>query len=476
MLNPDINLLAYGTDSYKVGHWPFYHPGTTFMFSYGEGRSGGMFPKISFSGLQYVLSHLAGEFATTEKIDEAEKIADEHIGPGVFNRVGWERIRDNHNGRLPLRIKALPEGTEADESNVLFTIECTDHTEAWLVNWVETMISHVWYPTTVMTAAREILKLINAFLVITGTPEGLPFKLHDFGYRGVSCTEQAGIGGGAVLAAGSMGTDNMMALYFVKKYYDAQEMPAFSIRATEHSIMTLRGIEGEADVVRQVLDNTPNDQMVAMVGDSYDMIGFVEKILATPDIKERIVARTAPLIVRPDSGELPQIDIDVFRSLEKVFGSSENGKGYVVLPHYIRMIQGDGIKWYRDTDGKPRHTVGDILGAFMDVGISADNIAFGSGGGLLQQFDRDTQRFAVKCSYTERDGECFDVFKRPATDPTKNSKRGRLAVIRDKDGVIVTVPEGSLEKDSDNLLRDVFYDGVQMNLMTLQEVRDNTAL
>ena len=510
MLNPEINLLAYGTDSYKVTHWAFYPKGTTLVYSYGEPRAGGMFPTVTFFGMQYVLSHLKGQFVTTERIDEAEAIANAHIGPGVFNRADWEYIRDNFGGRLPLRIKAIPEGTTVPEGNCLFTIQNLGGEQtAWLTNWFETIISTVWYPTTVMTASREVRKIIADSLERTGSPEGLPFKLHDFGMRGVSCLEQAAIGGGAHLATGALGTDNMIALWWLKEYYGAEEMPGFSIRATEHSIMTARGVEGEADVVRQVLDATPSDQMVAMVGDSYDMIGFIEDILTIPDIYERIINRTAPLIVRPDSGELPEIDVDVFRALEGVFGSTWNDKSYAVLPDYLRMIQGDGIKWYRPLEietaidsnydpkngqysgrtsravyGEWRHTVADILEAFEDERISADNIAFGSGGGLLQQFDRDSQRFAIKCSYAERvvgtddNGNDviggFDIFKRPATDPMKNSKRGRLGVIRNDEGVIETVPES--EAGELNMLRDVFYHGTQMNIMNISEVRANAAL
>ncbi|MCV0439863.1 MAG: nicotinate phosphoribosyltransferase [Hydrogenophaga sp.] len=477
MLNPNINLLAFGTDSYKVSHWAFYPEGTTLVYSYGEPRSGGMFPTVTFFGLQYVLSHLEGEFVTTERIDEAEEIANAHMGPGVFNRAGWEFIRDNFNGRLPLRVQAIPEGLTVNESNCLYTIQNLGGEETkWLTNWFETIISMAWYPTTVMTASREVRKIIANYLDLTGDPAGLPFKLHDFGYRGVTCIEQAAIGGGAHLATGAMGTDTMIALDFLRRYYDAY-MPGFSIRATEHSIMTARGVEGEADVVRQVLDNTPNDQMVAMVGDSYDMIAFIEEILALPDIKARIEARTAPVIIRPDSGTLPKIDVDVFRALERVFGSSFNDKGFAVLPDYVRMIQGDGIKWtpVKCVSGTAWvHTVELILQAFLEERISADNIAFGSGGGLLQQFDRDSQRFAIKCSYAERDGVGYEIFKRPATDPTKNSKRGRLGVMPDVDGELITVSEE--EAGEFNLLRDVFYNGIRMNLMTLEEVRSNAAL
>jgi nicotinamide phosphoribosyltransferase len=473
-----INLLAYGTDSYKVSHWNFYPEGTTLVYSYGEPRNGGMFPNVTFFGLQYILTHLEGEFVTTERIDEAERVAEDHIGPYVFNRAGWEYIRDNFNGRIPLRIRALPEGMTIPESNCLFTVEnLGGEATKWLTNWFETIISHAWYPTTVMTSSREIRKVILKYLEKTGDPAGLPFKIHDFGMRGVSCLEQAAIGGGAHLATGAMGTDTMIALWWLKEYYGANEMPAFSIRATEHSIMTARGEEGEADVVRQVLDNTPSDQMVAMVGDSYDMLRFVREILALPDIKARIEARTAPVVVRPDSGTLPKIDVDVYWALVDVFGDSINDKGYSVLAPCVAMIQGDGIKWNRVqcTSGPAYvHTVEIILEAFERQGISADNIAFGSGGGLLQQFDRDSQRFAIKCSYAERDGKGFDIYKRPATDPTKNSKRGRLAVVPCVEKEFVTVSEA--EGAELCLMHTVFETGERQNLTTLNEVRERAAL
>ena len=42
-----------------------------------------------------------------------------------------------HNGRLPLLIKAVPEGTVVPTKNVLFTVENTDPNVPWLTNWFE---------------------------------------------------------------------------------------------------------------------------------------------------------------------------------------------------------------------------------------------------------------------------------------------------------------------------------------------------
>ena len=57
-------------------------------------------------------------------------------------------------------------------------------------------------------------------------------------------------------------------------------------------------------------------------------------------------------------------------------------------------------------------------------GWSANNIAFGSGGGLLQKMNRDTQKCAFKCSLATVDNKDIDVFKDPITAPGKKSKKG----------------------------------------------------
>jgi nicotinamide phosphoribosyltransferase len=67
-------------------------------------------------------------------------------------------------------------------------------------------------------------------------------------------------------------------------------------------------------------------------------------------------------------------------------------------------------------------------------GWSADNIAFGMGGALLQQLNRDTQKFAFKCSAARIGEEWKPVFKDPVTDPGKNSKHGRLALVQSESG------------------------------------------
>jgi nicotinamide phosphoribosyltransferase len=481
----DFNICAFGTDSYKHSHHPLLPEGTEVVYSYGEARVGGQFKEITFFGLQYIIGrYLTGQVVTREKIEEAAAFCKGHFGnEAVFNRKGWEHILAVHGGKLPIRIRALPEGTTVPEGTALFTIENTDPEVPWLTNFLETLIMQVWSPTTVCTGSREVKKIIARYLEETGDPAGLSFKLHDFGYRGVSSLETAALAGAAHLV-NFMGTDTLAAMPLLRDYYGIDTVPGFSIPATEHSIMTSRGPEGEADVVRKILATYPTG-LVAMVIDSYDAIGFIKNVIGgNPDILETIRNRQGTVVFRPDSGSLPEIDIKVFNALEEVFGSETNPKGYRVLPPYVRMIQGDGIKWL---EGYlvPTHTVEDILAAFKDAGISADNIAFGSGGGLLQAFNRDTCRFAIKCSAMQINGEWVDIFKQPKTDPTKNSKRGRLVVVRSVSGKWVTTsPEHlrSLQSDASgnyhegsifqNYMTTKFLNGEMVRLETFDQIRE----
>lgn len=478
----DFNICAFGSDSYKVSHYPLYPEDAEIVYSYGEARTGGFFDEVTFFGLQYIISrYLTGQVVTRDKIEEAATVSAAHFGSdAIFNRAGWEYILERYDGRLPVKIMALPEGITVPNGTCLFTIENTGGKRtAWLTNYLETLLMQVWSPTTVATSSREVAKIIQYYLKETGTPEDLAFKLHDFGYRGVSSMETAALAGAAHLTS-FMGTDTMAALALLGQYYD-EPMAGFSIPATEHSIMTARGPEGESDVVRQVLKTYPTG-LVAMVIDSYDTVGFIRNIIGQPDIKEQVVNREGTVVFRPDSGVPHEICVEVFNELARVFGCETNSKGYAVLPPQVRIIQGDGISWERDKSvaNGPfspyrKHTTQYILGAFQANQISADNIAFGSGGGLLQAWDRDTQRFAIKCSAMYRGGKWHDVYKQPKTDSTKGSKRGRLAVVKNL-ADITTIRQEDLKDTDSNLLQVVFEDGQLTNRQSLTQIRERTSL
>src|SRR4051812_9263800 len=120
-MQENLILLA---DAYKYSHHKLYVPGTTRIYSYLESR-GGQFDETMFFGLQYFLkNYLEGRVITREKIDEAVALMPHVFGrPDVFDASKFEYILDKHQGRLPIRIKAVAEGTVVPTRNVLMTIE-----------------------------------------------------------------------------------------------------------------------------------------------------------------------------------------------------------------------------------------------------------------------------------------------------------------------------------------------------------------
>lgn len=420
-----------------------------------------MFDKVVFFGLQYFVErYLEGAVVTQDKIDEAAKIAALHLGnESLFNREGWEYILRKHGGMLPVSIKAVPEGSVVETHNVLVTVENTDPKCYWLTNYLETLLVQTWYPTTVATLSRNMKIRIMEYLDETGNPELIDFKLHDFGFRGVSSVESAGIGGAAHLV-NFKGTDTIASLILLRDYYDAG-MAGFSIPAAEHSTITAWGREHESDAMKNMLEQFPTGT-VAVVSDSYNIYKACSDIWGDK-LKEKVLGRNGMLVIRPDSGDPPEVVLKVLEILGDKFGYSRNEKGYKVLNDKVRVIQGDGMDYAMARD---------ILDNLMIHKWSADNVSFGMGGALLQKLNRDTQKFAFKCSGVTVDGKERDVYKEPITDPGKNSKAGRLKLLREN-GTYYTVKADNPGKDE---LVEVFRDGRLLRKYTLNEVRERAML
>lgn len=457
----DYENVILLTDSYKVSHSRQYPHDTTKVASYFESR-GGKFSEVVFFGLQYLLKKYMLKPITMEDINEAEEIFNLHFAASggsdaLFNRSGWEYIVKQHSGKLPLSIKAVPEGSRIPLKNVLMTIENTDPACYWLTNYMETLLVQTWYPSTVATVSNEFRKLIMKYLVDTGDPNGIDFKLHDFGFRGSTSVESSGIGGTSHLV-NFLGTDTMSALMIARKYYNCP-MAGFSIPAAEHSTITSWGREGEADAYRNMLKQYPQG-LVAVVSDSFNIYEACKELWGI-QLHDEVLNRNGTVVIRPDSGSPSEVVPKVISILLKAFGGTKNSKGYWVLNPHVRVIQGDGI----DID-----SCRSILFSMKLANQSTDNIAFGSGGGLLQKMDRDTLKFAFKCCLATVDGQDREVYKDPITDPGKASKKGNLKLIKDPQNGYRTVQKDEYPQYDDKLV-EVYRNGKLCIEYTLDEIR-----
>lgn len=462
----NLILLA---DAYKYSHHKLYVPGTSHIYSYLESR-GGLFSETVFYGLQYYLkAYLEGPVITAEKIQEASEMLPEVFGrTDVFDASRFHHILQKHGGHLPVRIRAVPEGSVVPVKNVLMTIENTDPACYWLPNFLETLLMQVWYPNTVATLSREIKKIIQQYFEATASAAslaGIDFVLNDFGFRGATSVEAAGLGGSAHLVNFS-GSDTLVASTFAKRYYHAAKAPGLSIPATEHSIVTLLGEAGEAKIFKHVLDTFP-EGTIACVSDSYNIFRACEEYWGTL-LKDQILARKGTLVIRPDSGDPVKTLLKVFEILMDKFGFTLNEKGYKVLPPQVRVIQGDGISY---------QSIPEIYAALKQAGISAENLVLGMGGALIQKVNRDTQEFALKCSYAEINGEGVDVWKSPVEldangemrTSFKKSKAGKMKLVRDGD-TLKTVGEYDFPDKAD-VLETVFEDGKVVKDQRFEDIR-----
>ena len=438
--------LVRRTDSYKVTHASQYPPGTEYVESYFESR-GGAFTAIPFNGLLPILVKHFQQSVTKEDVAEAAERWAKHFGTErLFNYAGWMYIVDVLGGNLPLSIRALPEGTVIEPLQAMMVVRNTDPKCWWLTNWAETVLTHVWYPCTVAAISRDIKQLIYEYLVATGTPDLLPFKLHDFGFRGASCVEQAGIGGCAHLL-NFQGTDTSEGFEYARHYY-GEPMAGFSIPASEHSTITSWGKEYEVDAYRNMIEQFGGYGLYACVSDSYDIYNACSALWGS-QLQAEVLDAPGTLVVRPDSGDPPTVVLRVLEILGSAFGYTVNEKGYKVLNPTVRVIQGDGIN---------RQSIDAILRTLTTHLWSTDNIAFGMGAALLQDCTRDTCKFAFKCSSVTVNGQDHDVWKDPVTDPGKVSKRGRLRVIRNQAGRFETVRANEWREGTDELI-EVYRNG-----------------
>ena len=468
MKRENLVLLA---DAYKYAHHKLYYPGTTGIYSYLESR-GGMFDETVFFGLQYFLKeYLAGEAFTQADLDEAEGFLLQVFGRSdVFDKSKFQYILDKYKGRLPVKIKAVAEGTRVPVGNVLMTIENTDPECYWLTNFLETLLMQVWYPCTVATLSNQVKKVVTGYYAETatdGAEAGIDFVLNDFGFRGVSSVESAKLGGAAHLLNFN-GSDNLAGSAMAINYYDAKKVYGLSIPATEHSICTLLGKEGELEVFKHVLKTFPTG-IIACVSDSYNIFRACEEYWGE-DLKEEILKRDGTLVIRPDSGDPVMTLLEIFEILFNKFGYTVNSKGYKVLPPQLRVIQGDGVNY---------ESIKTIYAALKQAGISAENLVLGMGGALLQKVDRDTQRFALKCSSAVINGIAVNVSKSPTemnangdiTASFKKSKSGRLKLVK-INGDFTTVTEAGNENFA-NELQTVFENGEIVKQLTFEAVKAN---
>lgn len=322
-------------DFYKISHANMFPEGTTKVYSNFTPRSSklarkleGIFDdKIVFFGLQGFIKEVLidqwneGFFGRPE--DEAVGEYTQVVTAAVGS-ADTERVRALHRlGYLPIKIKALPEGSLVNMKVPVLTITNTLPEFYWLPNYLETVLSaELWKMSTSATTAYQYRKLLEQYAEKTGgAKDFVLWQGHDFSFRGMSSTNDAAMSGAAHLTS-FLGTDTIPAIAYLNQYYKGnQTFVAGSVPASEHSVTTgtiqalvAKGMtqrEAEKEFVRHMIQDKYPSGIVSLVADSFDYWDVVSRISA--ELKDVIEARqpdalgNAKVVFRPDSGDPVEI-------------------------------------------------------------------------------------------------------------------------------------------------------------------------
>lgn len=521
-------------DAYKLAHKNMYPAGTEYVYSNFTPRSGrhyNSFGKIKpdevvVFGLTGMLSEMNTLFNTQFFAQNKQIVVNEfkHAAAPFMGLapadVDASHIAALHDlGYLPIEVRALDEGTLCPFKVPVLTIINTKPEFFWLTNYLETWLSaEGWKAMTSATTAHLMKELLVGWALRTGGDVGfVDWQGHDFSMRGMGGWHDAARSG-AGHATSFFGSDSIPAAQYLRQYYRGDEEPILlgSIAASEHSVMTMGGTEGEYEILDRILFDVCPTGNVSVVCDGYDYWKVITEYL--PSRKDRILARgvdslgMAKVVVRPDSGA-PEHIIAGYRtwdedSLGNLHDWDLNDAGYEVIKRNNKYYMLDAVfdsydmsfmkfnatqeipaheakgsieclweifggtvtdKGYKVLHGRIGLIYGDsitldladeICERLSEKGFASTNCVYGCGSYLFNFCTRDTLGFAMKATYGVVNGEGREIFKDPKTDPGKKSAKGLLRVQRNEHGVITVYDQQTQEEASTGLLVLVYKDGV----------------
>lgn len=472
------------TDGYKTGHHLQYPKNTTLVYSNFTPRSNRYAPSgcnqvVSF-GQQMVMKQIheafQNEFFSKPKQEVCGEMKRElsiYLGTD-YDVSHFEALHDL--GYLPIRVKAIKEGTLVPMKVPVLTIYNTHPDFYWITNYLETIISNLlWKPMTSATIAHEYRKVLTKWQQKTDAEKGwfIDWQGHDFSMRGMDSVD-AVISSGLGHLTSFSGTDSLPTLYGARKYYNEDGFIGGSVNATEHSVMCAGGADDEVGTFKRLLETYPTG-ILSIVSDTWDLWKVCTEHVVT--LKEQILSRDGKLVIRPDSGDpvdilcgtRDSIDRDwagtpeqkgVIELLWDVFGGTTNEQGYKVLDSHIGAIYGDSITIERADE---------ICKRLAAKGFASTNVVLGIGSFTYQYNTRDTFGFAMKATYVEANGEGRAIFKDPITDDgTKKSATGLLMVSDE----LTLIDKVSWDLEPHGALQNIYLDGYFINKTTLTEIRN----
>jgi nicotinamide phosphoribosyltransferase len=487
-MNPFLDNIipAVLTDGYKLGHRVETPQGTTLTYSNltprasREGYDYTMWFGLQYGMKEYLIKRFNRDFFEQPKalvMEEMNAVIGSYMGPDF----DVQHFADLHDyGRLPIRIKSLPEGSKVPIRVPTMTVVNTHPDFFWATNYFETLISALtWFPSTSLTTAYQYRQTFDRYAKLTGDETFVDFQGHDFSFRGQTSPESAMMSGMAFLCA-FKGTDSVPALPALRNYYNAdlKTLVGCSVPATEHALACLyTAIRGEYAYFDELISEIHPSGIVSLVADTYNFWEVLTDFL--PRLKDKIMARDGKVVLRPDSGDPvliicgdPNSEDETLRKgaievLWDLFGGTVNDKGYKELDPHIGLIYGEAITKMRQEE---------IFTRLRAKGFASTNVVLGLGSMGFQLVTRDTYGWAIKGTYAENNGQGFSLFKDPATDKNgvKKSATGLLRV-NGTNGNYTLEQNVDWDRESGGALETVFDESKLVKETSLEEIRSLVA-
>lgn len=439
--------------------------------------------KVVFFGLQGFIQEFLIDLVneTFFKRDKEEVLAeyklylDAQIGEQSYD---LSRIAALHDlGYLPIKMKALPEGSLVNMGVPCIELTNTHPDFAWVVQWIECIAQSELFGTcNWATMAHEYRKLANDFYEKTTDGANPAMAMADFGFRGLGVDN--GIRASSSWLLSFDKTSTIPAMQYIDKMYNAEcaknhiGMGAVSL---EHATVcsNLAICETEENLLRRLLTTVYKDTSFSYVSDSFDYWSLVNDTL--PKLKKEIMEHNGKFLVRPDSGDIVEISVKTVQKLYEIFGGSVNSKGYKELNPKVGIIYGDGCQYSK---------IEEIWTKLEKLSFAADTILFGVGAFSFTAMctpedgmvclTRDTFGFAMKSTDCVINGKEYTIQKNPKTDQNhlKKSHKGLCCVTKDGDDYVCHDGYTSETLPADNLLRTVYRDGQFVRTTNFADIRE----
>lgn len=510
------------TSGCKLGSYKQYPKGTEYIYSVLVPRDVKYNPlelrnRVVVFGIQYLIKEYLikqfneGFFSKPKDVAVSElwKRVDSFLG---HNNVSTKHIEELYDlGYLPIRIKALPEGTLCPIGVPVLTITNTNPNFFWLTDYLKPLISAtLWLPMTSATIARLYKKKLLGHLITTGCLiANLTYFVYDFSMEGMEGIEAATMSGMGYLTS-FLGSDTTPAIEALEEYYNAGtsgKIIAYAIPTIDYNLLSEGNDQDNDDTFQRLITEIYPSGNISVVLDTPDFWWVINELL--PKLKDVIKSRKGRVILRINDEDpdiicgIKDCDIAKFKGIEyyikgiagadsitremtyreldnllgdlkykciepyqkkgayemlwDIFGGDISILGYKVLDPHIGIIYG-GSTSLADQEK--------IYDRLMEKGFSAGSLILGIGSDVYQNKSKDSPEFTFETTWLQISGHEKDI--------AKGSLGGLIKVeysqVCEKLFVATNV---SKKEEQEGELDTVFEDGKLLKDWTLEEIRDN---